>query len=69
MKSFFVFLIHFYRRAISPFLGPRCRFSPSCSAYAEEALLKKGVVYGGFLSMKRLLRCHPFSPGGFNPVE
>lgn len=57
-----------YRRWISPALPPRCRFYPSCSAYAQEALTRHGAVRGVALTFWRLLRCHPFHPGGFDPV-
>ena len=61
-------LVAFYRRWISPLLPPRCRFHPSCSAYALEALERHGSLHGGWLSARRVLRCHPFHPGGFDPV-
>lgn len=65
-------LVALYRRAISPALtalvGPRCRFHPSCSAYADEALRRHGPVRGGWLALRRLGRCHPFHPGGFDHV-
>ena len=61
-------LVAFYRRWISPLLPPRCRFHPSCSAYALEALERHGGRRGGYLSLRRVLRCHPFHPGGFDPV-
>lgn len=61
-------LIGVYRRWLSPLLGPRCRFLPSCSAYASEAIQRHGPWKGGWLSLKRLLRCHPFTPCGCDPV-
>jgi putative membrane protein insertion efficiency factor len=57
-----------YQIAISPLLGPRCRFYPSCSNYAIESIAKYGVFVGAYLSLRRLLRCHPFNPGGYDPV-
>jgi uncharacterized protein len=57
-----------YRRYVSPVLPARCRFYPSCSAYAQEAILKHGALRGTGLAIWRLLRCHPFHPGGFDPV-
>ena len=61
-------LIGFYRSFISPILGPRCRFTPTCSAYGLEAIQKHGPWKGGWLTLKRLLRCHPFTPCGCDPV-
>ena len=61
-------LISFYRRFISPVIGPRCRFTPTCSAYGLEAIQKHGPWKGGWLTLKRLLRCHPFTPCGCDPV-
>lgn len=61
-------LIGGYRRWISPLLGPRCRFIPSCSAYGLEAISRHGPWRGGWLTLRRLLRCHPFSPCGCDPV-
>lgn len=60
--------IQLYRTLISPLLMPRCRFHPSCSGYACEAVERHGVLKGGALALWRLLRCHPFHPGGFDPV-
>ncbi|MCL2627059.1 MAG: membrane protein insertion efficiency factor YidD [Cystobacterineae bacterium] len=57
-----------YRRLLSPWLRPRCRFYPSCSAYALQALEIHGPLYGALLTLRRLLRCHPFHPGGFDNV-
>jgi uncharacterized protein len=61
-------LIRGYQRLISPLLGPRCRFYPSCSQYAVDALRLHGAVRGGVLALRRLLRCHPLHPGGYDPV-
>lgn len=63
-----VALVGGYRRWISPLLGPHCRFSPTCSAYAGEALVRHGALRGSWLAIRRLVRCQPFSPGGFDPV-
>jgi uncharacterized protein len=57
-----------YRKFISPLLGPRCRFAPSCSAYALEALREHGAARGLWLAVARIARCHPFNPGGYDPV-
>jgi putative membrane protein insertion efficiency factor len=60
--------IRLYQRLISPLLGPRCRFHPSCSAYAAEAILTHGVLRGLYLAIRRLARCHPWNPGGVDRV-
>ncbi|MCK4544206.1 membrane protein insertion efficiency factor YidD [candidate division WOR-3 bacterium] len=57
-----------YRVIISPFLPTTCRFIPTCSHYAEKAILKYGIAKGGYLSIKRIIKCHPFHPGGYDPV-
>jgi putative membrane protein insertion efficiency factor len=61
-------LLRIYRYFLSPLLGPRCRFMPSCSEYAMQALHTHGAVRGGWLSARRLCKCHPWHPGGFDPV-
>jgi putative membrane protein insertion efficiency factor len=61
-------LIRAYQLLVSPLLGPRCRFYPSCSQYALEAIAAHGTVRGGALALRRLLRCHPWHPGGYDPV-
>jgi putative membrane protein insertion efficiency factor len=63
-----VALLDFYKRAISPWLPPACRFEPTCSVYAREAILRYGLPKGLVLALTRLLRCHPLHPGGFDPV-
>ncbi len=68
MKPILVGLLRFYQYAISPLLGRRCRFYPSCSEYAVEAINKHGAWRGGWLSTKRVCRCHPWHPGGYDPV-
>lgn len=64
----FIVIIKLYQIVISPLLPPLCRFYPSCSRYAEEALRKHGIAIGLYLSVRRLLRCHPFCDGGYDPV-
>ncbi|MDY0163419.1 membrane protein insertion efficiency factor YidD [Desulfobotulus sp.] len=68
IKRLILLLIRVYQLIVSPLLGPVCRFYPSCSAYAYEAVQRHGVVRGGFLAIKRILKCHPFHPGGVDPV-
>jgi hypothetical protein len=62
-------LIRIYRRYLSPMLPPSCRFTPSCSLYTLQAIEKYGVTKGIFMGVSRVLRCHPFSKGGFDPVR
>ena len=61
--------VRFYQIFISPMFPPRCRFYPTCSAYAIEAIQKKGAVKGVWLAIKRIAKCHPFHPGGYDPVK
>ncbi|MGF1475673.1 MAG: membrane protein insertion efficiency factor YidD [Geminicoccaceae bacterium] len=63
-----ILLVQFYRYVVSPYLGTRCRFSPSCSAYSVEALGRHGIILGSWLTFRRLLRCHPWGGQGFDPV-
>jgi putative membrane protein insertion efficiency factor len=70
LKKIALFCIRVYRTAISPYHAPTCRFVPTCSKYAEEAIEKYGVFKGGYKATRRLLRCHPFSSdGGYDPVR
>lgn len=64
-----LFLLRVYKRWISPAFLPACRYVPTCSEYAAEAIEKRGIVRGGLMAAWRLLRCHPFSKGGFDPVS
>jgi hypothetical protein len=68
MKAVALWLLRFYQRAISPHLIPSCRFTPTCSQYTYEAIERYGILRGGWLGLKRLARCHPFNPGGYDPV-
>ncbi len=68
MKKLLLSLISIYRKYISPLKPPSCRFNPTCSEYAFEAVEKYGVLKGGWLALKRVLRCNPFFPGGNDPV-
>ncbi|WP_336921472.1 membrane protein insertion efficiency factor YidD [Aquipuribacter sp. SD81] len=63
-----VLVIRLYQLTLSPVLGPVCRFAPSCSSYAVTAVRRYGVLHGSWLTVRRLLRCHPWNPGGWDPV-
>ncbi|MDO4535373.1 MAG: membrane protein insertion efficiency factor YidD [Clostridium perfringens] len=69
MKKVFLMMIKFYRKYISPLKRPCCIYYPTCSQYAIDAIQKYGALKGGFMSIKRILRCHPFHQGGYDPVE
>jgi len=69
MKQLLVALVRLYRRFISPIKPPTCRFYPTCSEYSLQALEKYGALKGSYLSAKRILKCHPFHPGGYDPLE
>jgi len=67
-RALLLALVRAYRLFLSPVLGPACRFEPTCSAYAEEAVARFGAIKGGRLAIGRILRCHPFCAAGFDPV-
>jgi putative membrane protein insertion efficiency factor len=68
MRYLLIAIIRLYKYFISPLLGSNCRFYPSCSSYSLEALQRHGVLIGSYLTLKRLLKCHPFHQGGIDPV-
>jgi hypothetical protein len=68
MRGVALFLLRSYKRFISPLLPPMCRFEPTCSVYTMQAVEKYGFIRGTWLGARRLLRCHPFNPGGWDPV-
>ena len=68
MKKICIFMIRGYQKYISPMTGPHCKYAPTCSQYAIETLEKYGVFKGTWLACKRILRCHPFAEGGYDPV-
>jgi putative membrane protein insertion efficiency factor len=68
LKKVFVAFIRFYQIVISPIKPPTCRFYPTCSQYGLEAVQRFGALKGGYLTIKRILKCHPFHPGGLDPV-
>jgi len=68
MRRLALLLIRGYKRFISPLLPPSCRFTPTCSEYGYEAIEKYGIIRGGWLTVRRISRCHPFHAGGYDPV-
>lgn len=68
LRHAIIAMIRAYQRWISPLLGPHCRFQPTCSTYAIEAINQHGLLFGGWLSVKRIIKCHPLHPGGHDPV-
>ena len=68
MKRAMLASLRFYKRRISPLLPPACKYTPTCSEYAMQAVERYGAVYGGYLAARRLLRCHPFAKGGYDPA-
>jgi putative membrane protein insertion efficiency factor len=64
----FIFLVRVYQKVISPMLGPKCRYAPTCSEYTVQALKKHGLIKGGWLSIKRISSCHPWGGSGYDPV-
>lgn len=69
MKSFLIALIEFYRKWLSPLKPPTCRFIPTCSEYAVQAINKYGALKGSLLAVKRILRCNPFGASGYDPLK
>lgn len=68
VNKFFIALFRLYKRAISPMLPPACRFTPTCSEYAIEAFEKKGLFKASWMTIMRIAKCHPFHPGGYDPL-
>ena len=69
IKTFMISLIRFYQLCISPLLGNNCRYYPTCSQYAIEAIEKKGIIRGSWMAVKRICRCHPWHTGGYDPIK
>ena len=68
MRQLLMWIIRGYQLVLSPLLGPRCRFYPSCSSYTHTVIERHGVLWGSWLGLRRILRCHPFAEGGYDPV-
>ncbi len=68
VRGFLLVLLRAYKRFVSPLLPPACRFEPTCSVYAMDAVSRYGALRGSWLALRRLARCHPFNPGGWDPV-
>ncbi|MBW1857360.1 MAG: membrane protein insertion efficiency factor YidD [Deltaproteobacteria bacterium] len=68
-RAYIISLIKLYQVLVSPFMPSSCRFMPTCSAYASLAIDKYGIIKGGFLALIRILKCHPFHPGGYDPLK
>ena len=69
MRIFCIYIIEKYQKHISPFLGKNCKYYPTCSEYAKQAVMKYGVIKGCLYSIKRIIRCNPFSKGGYDPLK
>jgi putative membrane protein insertion efficiency factor len=69
LKKILLIVIKFYRKFISPLTGPSCIYEPTCSVYAMQAIEKYGALKGGIMAVKRILRCHPYHKGGYDPVK
>ena len=69
MRRIFIKLIEKYQKNISPFLGKNCKYYPTCSEYAKQAIEKYGVIKGSFYGVKRIIKCNPFSKGGYDPLK
>jgi putative membrane protein insertion efficiency factor len=68
MRTILIGFIQLYRWFVSPLLGPNCRFYPTCSCYAQDSIRRHGALRGAWLGLRRILRCHPWHPGGYDPV-